>query len=66
MVMSRAIIRDLYPRERVGGMISLVIAVMMIAQLLSPLIGGSVLSSSASAVALKAVSSSALAISGSG
>jgi DHA1 family bicyclomycin/chloramphenicol resistance-like MFS transporter len=40
MVMSRAIIRDLYPRERVGGMISLVIAVMMIAQLLSPLIGG--------------------------
>lgn len=40
MVMSRAIIRDLYPRERVGGMLSLVIAVMMIAQLLSPLIGG--------------------------
>lgn len=40
MVMSRAIIRDLYPRERVGGMISLVIAVMMIVQLLSPLIGG--------------------------
>lgn len=40
MVMSRAIIRDLYPRERVGGMISLVIGVMMIAQLISPLIGG--------------------------
>ena len=40
MVMSRAIIRDLYPRERVGGMLSLVIGVMMIAQLLSPLIGG--------------------------
>ena len=40
MVMARAIIRDLYPRERVGGMLSLVIAVMMIAQLLSPLIGG--------------------------
>lgn len=40
MVMSRAVIRDLYPRERIGGMISLVIAVMMIAQLLSPLIGG--------------------------
>lgn len=40
MVMARAIIRDLYPRERVGGMISLVIAVMMIAQMLSPLIGG--------------------------
>lgn len=40
MVMSRAIIRDLYPRERIGGMLSLVIAVMMIAQLLSPLIGG--------------------------
>lgn len=40
MVMSRAIIRDLYPRERVGGMLSLVIGVMMVAQLLSPLIGG--------------------------
>jgi DHA1 family bicyclomycin/chloramphenicol resistance-like MFS transporter len=40
MVMSRAIIRDLYPRDRVGGMISLVIGVMMIAQLVSPLIGG--------------------------
>jgi DHA1 family bicyclomycin/chloramphenicol resistance-like MFS transporter len=40
MVMSRAIIRDLYPRERVGAMISLVIAVMMIAQMLSPLVGG--------------------------
>jgi DHA1 family bicyclomycin/chloramphenicol resistance-like MFS transporter len=40
MVLARAIVRDLYPRERVGGMISLVIAVMMIAQLLSPLIGG--------------------------
>jgi DHA1 family bicyclomycin/chloramphenicol resistance-like MFS transporter len=40
MVMSRAIIRDLYPRDRVGGMISLVIGVMMIAQLISPLIGG--------------------------
>jgi DHA1 family bicyclomycin/chloramphenicol resistance-like MFS transporter len=40
MVISRAIIRDLYPRQRVGGMISLVIAVMMIAQMLSPLVGG--------------------------
>lgn len=40
MVISRAIIRDLYPRHRVGGMISLVIAVMMIAQMLSPLTGG--------------------------
>jgi DHA1 family bicyclomycin/chloramphenicol resistance-like MFS transporter len=40
MVMSRAIIRDLYSRERVGAMISLVIAVMMIAQMLSPLAGG--------------------------
>jgi DHA1 family bicyclomycin/chloramphenicol resistance-like MFS transporter len=40
MVMSRAIVRDLYPRERIGAMISLVIAVMMIAQMLSPLIGG--------------------------
>src|ERR1700736_3866652 len=35
MVVSRAIIRDLYPRERVGAMISLVIAVMMIAQMVS-------------------------------
>jgi DHA1 family bicyclomycin/chloramphenicol resistance-like MFS transporter len=40
MVISRAIIRDLYGRERIGAMISLVIAVMMIAQMLSPLAGG--------------------------
>src|SRR5437588_3190343 len=40
MVVSRAIIRDLYSRERVGAMISLVIAVMMIPQMLSPLTGG--------------------------
>jgi DHA1 family bicyclomycin/chloramphenicol resistance-like MFS transporter len=40
MVVSRAIIRDLYSRDRVGAMISLVIAVMMIAQMLSPLTGG--------------------------
>lgn len=40
MVISRAIIRDLYDRDRVGAMISLVIAVMMIAQMLSPLAGG--------------------------
>jgi DHA1 family bicyclomycin/chloramphenicol resistance-like MFS transporter len=40
MVISRAIIRDLYSRERIGAMISLVIAVMMIAQMLSPLTGG--------------------------
>jgi DHA1 family bicyclomycin/chloramphenicol resistance-like MFS transporter len=40
MVVSRAIIRDLYPRERVGAMISLVIAVMMIAQMVSALFGG--------------------------
>jgi DHA1 family bicyclomycin/chloramphenicol resistance-like MFS transporter len=40
MVVSRAIIRDLYSRDRVGAMISLVVAVMMIAQMLSPLTGG--------------------------
>lgn len=40
MVVSRAIIRDLYERERVAARISLVIAVMMIAQMLSPLTGG--------------------------
>jgi DHA1 family bicyclomycin/chloramphenicol resistance-like MFS transporter len=40
MVISRAIIRDLYSRDRIGSMISLVIAVMMIAQMLSPLTGG--------------------------
>ena len=40
MVVSRAIIRDLYGRERISSMISLVIAVMMIAQMLSPLTGG--------------------------
>src|SRR3569833_1716642 len=40
MVISRAIIRDLFGRDRIGAMISLVVAVMMIAQLLSPLTGG--------------------------
>src|ERR1700686_3280481 len=40
MVVNRAIIRDLYSRERISAMISLVIAVMMIAQMLSPLTGG--------------------------
>src|SRR6195952_1061908 len=40
MVISRAIIRDLYSRERISSMISLVIAVMMIAQMLSPLTAG--------------------------
>ena len=40
MVVSRAIIRDLFSRDRVGAMISLVIAVMMVAQMLSPLTGG--------------------------
>src|SRR6266581_9053703 len=40
MVVSRAIIRDLYSRDSIGPMISLVIAVMMIAQMLSPLTGG--------------------------
>jgi DHA1 family bicyclomycin/chloramphenicol resistance-like MFS transporter len=40
MVVSRAMIRDLYSRERISSMISLVIAVMMIAQMLSPLTGG--------------------------
>jgi MFS transporter, DHA1 family, multidrug resistance protein len=40
MVVSRAIIRDLYSRDRIAAMISLVIAVMMIAQMLSPLTGG--------------------------
>jgi DHA1 family bicyclomycin/chloramphenicol resistance-like MFS transporter len=40
MVISRAIIRDLYPRERVGAMISLVVAALMIAQMVSPLTGG--------------------------
>src|ERR1019366_6783607 len=38
--LGRAIIRDLYSRERISSMISLVIAVMMIAQMLSPLTGG--------------------------
>ncbi|MGN6284046.1 MAG: multidrug effflux MFS transporter [Afipia sp.] len=40
MVLARAIVRDIYDRNRVGSMISLVIAVMMIAQMLSPLAGG--------------------------
>src|ERR1700759_4912164 len=40
MVVSRAIIRDIYQRDQIGAKISLVIAVMMIAQMLSPLTGG--------------------------
>jgi DHA1 family bicyclomycin/chloramphenicol resistance-like MFS transporter len=40
MVVSRAIIRDLYSRERISSMISLVVAALMIAQMLSPLTGG--------------------------
>jgi DHA1 family bicyclomycin/chloramphenicol resistance-like MFS transporter len=40
MVVSRAIIRDIYPRDRVASMISLVIAALMIGQMLSPLTGG--------------------------
>src|SRR5260221_2279094 len=40
MVVSRAVIRDLYSRERISSMISLVIAAMMIAHMLSPLTGG--------------------------
>src|SRR6266403_4788264 len=40
MVISRAIIRDLYSRDRISSMISLVIGVMMVAQMLSALAGG--------------------------
>src|SRR5882724_662853 len=40
MVVSRAIIRDLYSRDRISTMISLVIGVMMTAQMLSALVGG--------------------------
>ena len=40
MVISRAIIRDIYERERVASMISLVVAALMIGQMLSPLTGG--------------------------
>src|SRR5215813_548234 len=40
MVISRAIVRDLYARDQISARLSLVIAVMMIAQMLSPLTGG--------------------------
>jgi MFS transporter, DHA1 family, multidrug resistance protein len=40
MVVSRAIIRDLYSRDRISSMISLVVAALMIGQMLSPLTGG--------------------------
>src|SRR3954465_5042108 len=40
MVVSRAIIRDLYSRDRISSMISLVIGAMMTAQMLSALVGG--------------------------
>ncbi|OKO74031.1 major facilitator transporter [Bradyrhizobium sp. NAS80.1] len=40
MVVSRAIIRDIYERERVASMISLVVAALMIGQMVSPLTGG--------------------------
>src|SRR3984893_11477480 len=39
-VVRRAIIRDIYQRERVASMISLVVAALMIGQMLSPLTGG--------------------------
>ena len=40
MVISRAIIRDIYDRARVASMISLVVAALMIGQMVSPLTGG--------------------------
>ncbi|QAU45516.1 multidrug effflux MFS transporter [Bradyrhizobium guangzhouense] len=40
MVISRAIIRDIYERDRVASMISLVVAALMIGQMVSPLTGG--------------------------
>lgn len=40
MVVSRAIIRDIYERDRVASMISLVVAALMIGQMVSPLTGG--------------------------
>src|SRR3954462_139870 len=40
MVVSRAIIRDLYQRDRVASMSSLVVAALMIGQMVSPLTGG--------------------------
>lgn len=40
MVISRAIIRDLYSRDRISSMISLVVAALMVGQMLSPLTGG--------------------------
>lgn len=40
MVVSRAIIRDIYDRDRVASMISLVVAALMIGQMVSPLTGG--------------------------
>src|SRR5258708_2625344 len=40
MVVSRAIIRDIYARDQIGAKLSLVVAVMMVAQMLSPLTGG--------------------------
>jgi MFS transporter, DHA1 family, multidrug resistance protein len=40
MVVSRAIIRDIYARDQISAKLSLVIAVMMVAQMLSPLTGG--------------------------
>src|SRR6201999_965750 len=40
MVVSRAIVRDLYARDQISARLSLVIAVMMIAQMVSPLTGG--------------------------
>lgn len=40
MVVSRAIIRDLYSRDQISSKISLVVGVMMVAQMLSALVGG--------------------------
>ena len=40
VALSRAIIRDLYDRDRAAGMIGLVVGVMMVAPMVGPLIGG--------------------------
>src|ERR1700743_1919603 len=40
MVVSRAIVRDLYARDQISARLSLVIAVMMVAQMLSPVTRG--------------------------
>lgn len=63
MVISRAIIRDVYERDRVASMISLVVAALMVGQMVSPLTGGLIETAFGWRAIFYAVTAAALAVS---